>query len=217
MKRLPLAGVVALAGLGAHAQVPVVPTAPQTLDNVVVTAIRSPQAQDQALRDVTVISRGDIEAAGSLSLAELLQRFALVEFRATGGPGQPTGLFLRGANAAQTLVLVDGLRVNSATVGTTSVENIPLDMIERIEVVKGPMSSLYGSDAIGGVVQVFTRGRTVPHLFVASAYGSENDRRASAGLATADDKTRMSLAAGVRKVDARSATNERVPFGVHTG
>ena len=170
MKRLPLAGVVALAGLGAHAQVPVVPTAPQTLDNVVVTAIRSPQAQDQALRDVTVISRGDIEAAGSLSLAELLQRFALVEFRATGGPGQPTGLFLRGANAAQTLVLVDGLRVNSATVGTTSVENIPLDMIERIEVVKGPLSSLYGSDAMGGVIQVFTRAGGKPRFFASAGF-----------------------------------------------
>ena len=209
MKRLPLAGVVALAGLGAHAQVPVVPTAPQTLDNVVVTAIRSPQAQDQALRDVTVISRGDIEAAGSLSLAELLQRFALVEFRATGGPGQPTGLFLRGANAAQTLVLVDGLRVNSATVGTTSVENIPLDMIERIEVVKGPLSSLYGSDAIGGVIQVFTRAGGKPRFFASAGFGSDRDERASAGFRTSDADTAISFAMGGRRVDAPSATNAR--------
>ncbi len=110
-----------------------------------------------ALRDVVVITRDDIDRAGPVSLAELLQREAQVEFRGTGGPGQPAGLFLRGANAGQTLVLVDGLRVSSATVGTTSIENIPLDLIERIEIVKGPLSSLYGPDAIGGVVQIFTR------------------------------------------------------------
>jgi vitamin B12 transporter len=109
-------------------------------------------------------------------------------------------------------VLVDGLRVGSATQGTTSIETIPLEMIERIEVVKGPMSSLYGSEAAGGVIQVFTRGKSVPHFFASVGYGTDNDRRISAGLSTSDDTTVVSLAMGGRKVDAPSATNLRNSF-----
>src|SRR6185503_10397786 len=107
------------------------------------------------------------------------------------------------------LVLVDGLRVSSATIGSTSIESIPVDMIERIEVVKGPLSSLYGSEAIGGVVQIFTRGRSVPHLFGAFAYGTDNDVRASAGVASTEENSAFSLSMGGRKVDAPSATNAR--------
>ena len=214
MTTLTFAGLAGLASLGCHAQLAQYPL-PRYFEPVVVTATRGLVDGPATLRDAVVISRDELEASAGLTLAQVLQRYAGAEFRATGGPGQPTGVFLRGAGAAQTLVLIDGLRAGSATAGTTAIEAIPLEMIERIEVVKGPMSSLYGSDAIGGVVQVFTRGRPVPHLFVASAYGTENDRRASAGLATVDGGTRASLAAGVRKVDARSATSERVPFGVH--
>src|SRR6185436_9198964 len=99
-------------------------------------------------RDAIVITREELEASGSLSLAEVIQRRAGIEIRPTGGPGQPTGIFIRGASSAQTLILVDGLRVGSATIGTTSIENIPVELVERIEVVKGPLSSLYGSEAM---------------------------------------------------------------------
>jgi vitamin B12 transporter len=214
MKIAPFAGVIGLAAAGAHAQS--FPAAlPRYFEPVVVTATRGINEAPATLRDAVVITRAEIEAATGLTLAEVLQRHAGAEFRATGGPGQPTGIFLRGAGAAQTLVLIDGLRAGSATAGTTAVEAIPLEMIERIEVVKGPMSSLYGSEAIGGVVQVFTRGKDVPHLFATAAYGSDRDRRASAGIATVDRGTRMALSLGARKVEARSATNERVPFNVH--
>ncbi|MEO5676949.1 MAG: TonB-dependent receptor plug domain-containing protein, partial [Usitatibacter sp.] len=210
MKQMPIAGLLGLAALGAQAQV--VPFAvSRAFDPVVVTASRA-LAADVTLRDATVITREDLDASGALSLAEVLQRRAGVEVRATGGPGQPQGLFIRGAGTAQTLVLIDGLRAGSATVGTTSIENIPLEMIERIEVVKGPLSSLYGSEAMGGVVQVFTRGKTVPHLFVSSAYGSDNDRRAAAGITTVEGGTAVSLSLGARKVDAPSATTQRAPF-----
>jgi vitamin B12 transporter len=211
MKPLPFAGLLGLAALGAQAQVFPTPLAPRPFDPVVVTASRG-LVGAATLRDAVVITRADIDAAGALSLAELLQRRAGIEVRATGGPGQPQGLFIRGAGTAQTLVLVDGLRVGSATVGTTSIENIPLEMIERVEVVKGPLSSLYGSDALGGVVQVFTRGKDVPHLFATAAYGTDSDRRASAGIATVDGGTSLALAAGARKVEAASATTVRAPF-----
>ncbi|MGZ5081238.1 MAG: TonB-dependent receptor domain-containing protein [Usitatibacter sp.] len=210
MKPLPIAGLFTLAALGAQAQSGNLQY-PRNLDTVIVTATRS-LAGGFTLRDATFITRDEIESAGSLSLGELLERRAGVELRATGGPGQPQGIFIRGAGAAQTLVLIDGLRVGSATQGTTSIENIPLEMIERIEVVKGPMSSLYGSEAAGGVIQIFTRGKSVPHLFVSTAYGTSNDRRVSAGLATAEKDTVLSLAMGARKVDAPSATNPRATF-----
>ncbi len=215
MKTMPLAGLAAAVAFGAHAQqapslVSPAPTlAFQSLDAMVVTATRTPQRAGDALRDVEVITREDIERAAPLSLAELLQRQALVEFRGTGGPGQPAGLFLRGANAGQTLVLVDGLRVSSATVGTTSIENIPLDLVERIEVVKGPLSSLYGPDAIGGVVQIFTRASATPRLFGSAAYGTHSDGRLATGFTAIEGKTTVSFSAGGRTVDAPSATNER--------
>jgi vitamin B12 transporter len=212
MNPLRIAGLVGLASLGAHAQGIPAPQLPQTFDPVIVTATRS-LSPATTLRDAIVITREDLDAAGSLSLAEVLERRAGIEIRATGGPGQPQSLFIRGAGSAQTLVLVDGMRVGSATVGTTAIENLSIDMIERVEVVKGPLSSLYGSDAIGGVVQIFTRGKTVPHLFASIAYGSDNDRRLSAGLTTVDNATTVSLSAGARAVDARSATNPNAgPF-----
>lgn len=209
MKTSSLAGLAGLAVLGAQAQVASLPVSP--LQSVVVTATRELQAVP-SLRDTIVVTREELESAGSASLGEVLERRAGVELRATGGPGQPQGLFIRGAGTAQTLVLVDGLRVSSATVGTTSIENIPVELIERIEVVKGPLSSLYGSDAIGGVVQIFTRGKSVPHLFATAAYGTDEDRRASAGIATHDERSTLALSAGARKVNAPSATNGRAPF-----
>jgi vitamin B12 transporter len=201
MKAIAIAGLAGIASVGAHAQ----------SETVVVTASRAIDPSP-TLRDAAVITREDIEAAGPVSLGELLQRRAGLELRALGGPGQPQTLFLRGAGTAQTLVLVDGMRAGSATVGTTSIEHIPLEMIERIEVVKGPLSSLYGPEAIGGVVQVFTRGKAVPHLFASVEYGSDNDRRASAGVVTEDRGMRVALNVGAREVDAPSATNPRA-FG----
>ena len=208
MKIPPLAGLAATVALSAQAQSLPTP-ATQLLGPVIVTATRSPQPAGDALRDVTVITRDDIEKAGDVSLAELLQRTALVEFRGTGGPGQPAGLILRGAGPAQTLVLVDGMRVGSATVGTTSIENLPLDMIERIEVVKGPLSSLYGSDAIGGVVQVFTRASAKPRFYASGGYGSDSQWSGATGFTAIDRDITVSFAAGGRTVDAPSATNDR--------
>jgi vitamin B12 transporter len=211
MNPLSLAGIAGLATFGAHAQAPMSLPVQQS-ETVVVTATRALTPYD-TLRDAVVITRDDIEAAGPLSLGELLQRRAGIELRSVGGAGQPQTLFIRGAGSAQTLVLVDGLRVGSATVGTTAIEHIPLEMIERIEVVKGPLSSLYGPDAIGGVIQVFTRGKGVPHLFVTGGIGTDRDQRFSAGIATVDRDLRLSLNAGVMDVDAPSATNSRNTFG----
>ncbi len=156
---------------------------------------------------MSVITRDDIDQAGTVTLAELLQRRAGIEIRATGGPGQPAGVFIRGANSQHTLVLVDGLRLGSATAGAPAFENIALDMIERIEIVKGPLSSLYGSDAIGGVVQIFTRAADKPRIHAQVGFGSDAAFAVSTGFSAVENKTALTLNAGYRQVRARSATN----------
>ena len=178
-----------------------------TLNNLVVTANRTPQDADSTLAQIAIITRADIEAAGGLNLTELLQRKAGVEIRATGGAGQPSGVFIRGANSQHTLVLVDGLRLGSSTSGGAAFENIPLDLIERIEIVKGPLSGVYGSDAIGGVIQIFTRVASKPQLTAEVGVGSNSARVVSAGFTTTEDKTSFTINAGYREVNARSATN----------
>jgi vitamin B12 transporter len=212
MKALSIAGLAGLATLGAQAQVATPPPdLRQSSDPVVVTATRT-TTPTTTIRDTVVITREQLDAAGSLSLGEVLQREAGIEIRANGGPGQPQSLFIRGASAQQTLVLVDGMRVGSATVGTTSIENIPIDMIERIEVVKGSLSSLYGSDAMGGVIQIFTRAKNVPYFFANAGFGNDNDWRVNAGVTGSDDTTKFSIATGYRSVDAPSATDPRATF-----
>jgi len=208
MKILSFAGLAGLAGIAAHAQ-----QAPQPVaqDPVVVTATRMLDAVP-TLRDTIVITRDDLDAAGPLSLGEVLQRQAGIELRGLGGAGQPQSLFMRGAGSGQTLVLVDGMRVGSATAGTTAIEHLPLEMIERIEIVKGPMSSLYGADAIGGVIQVFTRRKGVPHLFATAGFGTDRDARVSGGIEAVDGATAVAMSAGYRRVDPPSATNSRSFF-----
>jgi vitamin B12 transporter len=184
-------------------------TASSKLNDMIVTATRMPLAESDTLAQTTVITRKDIEAASFATLAELLQRKAQVEIRSTGGPGQPSGVFIRGASAQQTLVLVDGLRVGSATSGSAAFENIALDSIERIEVVKGPLSGLYGSDAIGGVVQIFTRGHDKPRLTAEAGVGSNSTLAFNSGFSTLEGKLALTLNAGYRETAARSATNVR--------
>ena len=126
-------------------------------DRVFVTATRSPTPLDEILASVLVIDRAAIEASAAGDVPELLRFHAGLDLARNGGPGQTTAVFIRGADSNHTLVLVDGVRINPGTIGLAALQNIPPAMIERIEVVKGPRSALYGSDAIGGVINVITR------------------------------------------------------------
>lgn len=135
----------------------------------VVTATRTESRVDETLADVTVITSQQIQhMAPSRSVAEVLQRFAGVQIASNGGRGNTQSVFIRGNDANKTLLLVDGVRYGSATMGAPALENLPLELIDRIEVVRGPASALYGSDAIGGVIQIFTkRGQGVGKPFLA--------------------------------------------------
>ncbi|MEO8104086.1 MAG: TonB-dependent receptor, partial [Betaproteobacteria bacterium] len=189
---------------------------PNRLDNVVITATRTAQPLDSTLAQAIIITREEIDAAGPASLTELLQRKAGLEIRATGGPGQPSSVFIRGANGAHTLVLIDGLRVGSATSGATALEHIPLELIERVEIVKGSLSGLYGSDAIGGVVQIFTRNAAKPRLTSSAGFGSESARAFNTGFSVTEGKSALTFDAGYRDSKPASATNPAAgPYTYH--
>jgi vitamin B12 transporter len=175
---------------------------PTPLDPVAVTAIRSAQPIADVLADITVIGADAIARGGTQSLAEFLQRQPGVEITQNGGPGAVAGIFLRGANRGQTLVLVDGVRIGSASAGATSLESIPLDQIERIEILRGPASSLYGADAIGGVVQVFTRrGSATPSASASAGYGTYGTRDAKAGVAGGNAQAQFAVQVAARESD----------------
>lgn len=154
-----------------------------SLDEVVVTATRAPQQLNDVLPSTTVITRSQIEARQQTDLVELLGRVAGVQFARSGGAGSQTGLFVRGAGSSQVLVLIDGVRINSVLSAGPVLGGIALDAIERVEVVRGNLSSLYGSEAIGGVVQIFTRAGTNSGASARVEAGS-GDERAVAAAAT---------------------------------
>jgi len=127
------------------------------LNDIVVTASRLPQTREAVIADVTVIDAEEIQRAGQSTLVELLQRQPGVEISNNGGPGKTSGIFIRGTNSSHVVLMIDGVRVQSATTGAPTFENLPTELIDRIEILRGPASSLYGPDAIGGVIQVFTK------------------------------------------------------------
>lgn len=174
----------------------------------IVTASRIAQTADQTLTAVTVITSEDIKQSQSQSVAEILRdRVPGMDFLTTGGTGHQTNVFLRGTNSDHVLFLIDGNIVGSATTGATALELIPLEQIERIEIIRGPRSALYGSDAIGGVIQVFTKSGTNQQS-ASVTYGSHNTRAATASLNLQNNLTQLSLSVNHYKTDGFNVTND---------
>jgi len=148
-----------------------------------ITANRTAQSNVDSLASVTVIDRAEIERLQAQSVPDALRGVPGLNFSNNGGLGKASSAFLRGTESDHLLVLIDGIRVGSATLGTTSFQDIPIDQVERIEVVRGPRSSLYGADAIGGVIQIFTRkggGALTPRM--SASGGSHGTQDYSADL-----------------------------------
>ncbi|MEN3371481.1 TonB-dependent receptor [Dechloromonas sp. ZS-1] len=137
-----------------------------SLNTVQVTATRQAMRANEVLADISVIEREEIEQAGSSTLTELLSRQPGIEMTSSGSYGATSSILMRGTSKGHTLVLVDGIRVGSASSGEMAAwSRLPLNQIDRIEILRGPASSLYGSDAIGGVIQIFTRRGNGPIKF----------------------------------------------------
>jgi vitamin B12 transporter len=147
------------------------------LAETIVTATRTPVPLDAVGAPVIVITRNDIERSLASDVSELLQSYAGLEIARNGGPGQTTSLFTRGTESNHTVVLIDGVRINPGTIGGAALQNIAPESLERIEIVKGPRSSLYGTDAIGGVVQLFTRGASKDGASAGAMFGSDSTQQ----------------------------------------
>lgn len=181
-------------------------------DPLIVTATRTPVTASQTLAPVTLISREDIEKSQALSLPELLQNLPGIDLTTQGGLGKLTSLYLRGSATGHTLFMIDGVRVGSATLGTTAIENIPLEQIDHIEIVRGPRSGLYGSEAIGGVIQIFTRkGGNNTRINAKAGYGSLNTREADAGISGNSSLGHYTLHAASTQTDGINALDNNNP------
>lgn len=151
---------------------------------VIVTATRTAQTTDETLASVTVITRQDLESSQAQTIVEVLQAVNGINTGRTGGIGKSASVYLRGTESDHTLVIIDGVRASSATLGSYAWNSLSPEQIERIEIVRGPRASLYGSDAIGGVIQIFTRKNK--HAQVQLGYGSKDTSKVSVSLAGGD-------------------------------
>ena len=188
--------------------------AAQAAETITVTATRTAVRASEVVVEVSVIDRAALDRAVGRTLVELLSQYAGLQTSSNGGLGKTASLFIRGLEARHTLLLVDGVRVGSATVGSPSLDNLPLEAVDRIEIVRGPMSSLYGSGAMGGVIQVFLRrgGQGFSVNAKASA-GSHGYGMLSGGAAYGDGPLDAAVQLQATDVEGVSATNPRVPFG----
>ena len=156
-----------------------------TLPEMVVTATRSSAPRSQLSAATTVYTRADIERKQVKTFPDLLRGTLGLDMTQNGGDGKTTSVFMRGTNSDHILVLVDGIKVGSTTLGTTPFEFVPIDQIERVEIIRGPQSSLYGSEALGGVIQIFTRkgGESqTPHYNLSAGGGSYDTYRAAGNV-----------------------------------
>lgn len=190
--------------------------AEKRLSETVVTATRTATRVDEVVSDVVVVDRAAIEASTARTLSELLARNAGLQTTANGGLGKNSTLFIRGTESRHTILLIDGVRFGSATAGQPNYDNIPVDMIERVEVLKGPASALYGSEGVGGVVQVFTRrGAAGFSPYATATAGSHSHYELATGASGGEGGLRYAF--GVQKLREKgfSSTNPRVQFGNH--
>lgn len=173
-----------------------------SLAETVVAASRTPQPLADLVADISIVDRETIENSGATGLADLLGRLPGVEFARNGGPGTTTSVFLRGAETRFTAVYIDGVRIDSQSTGGAPWESIPLGLIDRIEVLRGPAGAVYGSDALGGVVQIFTkRGENGFAPYVSAGVGTHGTSKVEAGVSGASGT--IDYALGVAREDSK--------------
>ncbi|MBF4400666.1 TonB-dependent receptor domain-containing protein, partial [Vibrio anguillarum] len=176
--------------------------AQNTEESLVVTANRFEQIESSVLSSVTVVSREEIEQYQANSLTEVLRRVPGVEIAQNGGRGHNASIFMRGTNSDHVLVLVDGIRINSSA-GGVAINRFPIGLVERLEVIRGPSASVYGSDAIGGVINIITRShRGDDAKQLALGIGSLASKKADiVAKADVNEQGHIQVAAGFEQTD----------------
>ena len=174
---------------------------------IIVTATRTAQTADESLASVTAITAKQIEQQQPNDIRDLLTSIAGIDITNNGGIGKATSLFMRGTSSSHLLVMVDGIEIGSATLGTSALQHIPVSQIERIEIVRGPRAALYGSKAIGGVIQIFTRKEN-ESANIELSYGSYSTSKISAGISTKINDTSLVINASHFKTNGFDALND---------
>lgn len=176
-----------------------VSAAEQSIEKITVTANKFEQSINDVLASVNVIERAEIEASNVRDLPTLLSTRVGFQVNPNGGFGQNTGVSLRGTGSGDTLILIDGVRTGSATLGQKALNNVPLNSIERIEIIKGSRAAVYGSDALAGVINIITRESD--NLSLSATFGSDSYQNYQvAGSVKSDDIT-TAFNAGFEKTD----------------
>ena len=181
------------------------------LSDTVITANRTAEDRKDSTAAVTVFTRADIDRLQPVNVPDLLSRVPGVQIQQSGGRGSTTGVFIRGTKTAQTLVLIDGIRVGSASSGGASLQHLNMEQIERVEVLRGARSAVYGSDAIGGVIQIFTRRSAGEGLQARArvAAGNKGVWERSAGISGGDQNTRFNLSASLDEMTGFNRTTHK--------
>lgn len=183
------------------------------LPDMLISANRQVEARNDSSAANTVFTREDIDRLQPSDVPDLLRRVPGVQVAQAGGRGSLPGIYIRGTQSAQSLVLVDGQRIGSSTSGDSNLQHLNIEQIERVEVLRGSRSVIYGSDAIGGVIQIFTRRGTEqglqPRMHV--GFGSNQTWERSLGLSGGDEKTRFNLGASLDETDGGDRTHESYP------
>ena len=174
-------------------------------DEIVVTA-KGLQSIGDIINTAHVFTEQDIIAAQVKSVPALLERIGGISISDSGGRGSTTGVFVRGISSSQTIVLIDGVRVGSATLGAAALNSYPIEAIERIEVLKGPFSGIYGADAVGGVIQLFTKKGENAEKVVSASVGSDGLGEASIALGFGNEKNSLHISAQREETDGIDRT-----------
>ncbi len=190
--------------IGLTIAAPALPADIAASDTIIVTATRNEIRADDAIVPVRVITREDIELSMAADLAELLRFEAGIDIGRNGGPGQATSLFLNGSESNHTLVLVDGVRVNPGTIGGAAIQHVSPEIIERVEIVKGARSALFGTDAIGGVINIITRDARSSYVDAGISGGSFDSRSAHLSAGRAGDTARFGATVDWQQTDGFS-------------
>jgi len=176
---------------------------------IIVTATRTAQTVDESLASVTVITAKQIAQQQPNDLRELLTAISGIDMTNNGGLGKATSMFMRGTSSSHVLVMIDGIKIGSATSGSIAFQHIPVSQIERIEIVRGPRSSLYGSEAIGGVIQIFTKkGKKQEQAQLEMGYGSYATSKINAGISLSSGDTTYTLNAAQLKSNGFDAKDD---------
>ena len=213
MKISRIALAVALTPLFAHAEQDVSREDALKLSDTLITASRVVEQRNESSAASTVFTRADIERLRPASVPALLTQVPGVQVSNYGGRGAAFSLNVRGASTAQTLVLIDGVRAGSATAGGAALQFLSVDQIERVEVLRGSRSAIHGADAMGGVIQIFTRRGESEGLrpYVRLTAGTDSTFERNLGLSGGNERTRFNLSAGLEETAGIDRTRKSFP------